>query len=254
MKNFLLSVILLSLSGCGVRKTSDEMGKALGKGMGEAFACMIPTVVTGTLSPVVVIGQTNIDNILRDLQGRTFNRKTFWTLLSRKTRIGLNLTLNNQMKVPEEILYPGVVLFMENYLKTPGQNYFLRASHSVRFAVDKDETRMNQTTCENQDEALKEIDVSRVVPASTLEQKLNCGNFSVSFYKNHVLLSNDEQNLFSRGEVIRTDSVNELKISALDPDQQTLSLILSKKDKILQINFTGKTQTLSGTYRCSTEN
>ncbi len=265
MKILFFALFIFTLTGCGLKKTTDNLADSIGRGMGQALSCMTSTAFNSMFTPVITIRQDNIDRILLDLQGRTFSRNTFWTLLSRKTRIALNLTLNEQLRVPEEILYPGFVLFIENHLKNPGQNYYLKtASHQVRFVIDAEETRINQTECENQDEALKKIDVSKVVPASSLEERITCrmdngGSFSLSFYTNHILISNGEQNLFSRGEVIRTETENDLKITALDPDEQTLEMVLAKKsnnhgERNLQINFAGKTQTLSGSYFCSTQN
>lgn len=261
MKLILVTVLLFTLTGCGLKKRNELIADRVGRQMAEALSCALPTMMNGALTPVVVVGQENIDNILSDLQGRTFNRNSFWTLLSRKTRTRLNLTLNHQLKAPEDILYPGFVLFMENYLSHPGQNYLLKTSQTwVRFVIDSDESRMNQATCENQDTVLKKIDTTRVIPASSVELKLSCkldngGRFALTLYKNHLVIHRGELISYSRGEIIRKDSEEDIRITALDPDQQSLEMVLSTKsdrngERSLYVNFIGKNQSFSGTHRC----
>lgn len=261
MKLLPLMVLLLGIAACG-DKNSQNQSAANDKEI-SPLSCAVSSMDT---SPVIKIPQNLIDKILVDFQGRTFNRNAFWNILSRETRLDVNLFLNGELKVPEEILFPGFVLFMENYFDHPGEKYLLRTSkYKIRFDADVDIRSEIKSPCGNQDEALSKIDVSRMIPASSEEMTLSCNvnslvfshSFSLRFYKNHLIMNvRDEKFLFSGAEIIRNDGSLTVEINTLDPQGRTLSVKFDKnedgeKKRQVAIHFFGKTTYFDGSGSCT---
>lgn len=230
--------------------------------MGEALTCAVPVMVSGIFTPKVTISKDSIRNVENEFQGRPFNRNAFWNVLTRDTRTTLNLELKSQTKIPEDMLYKGVVLFFENHLQNR-ENYHLRTStYHVVYVAEGSEAATVKSTCDNQDKSITAIDTDRLIFSTDEEAKLSCyinngsDNFSLQLYKNHLIIRNGrERAVFVRAEIIRNDDSLEIKIRAMDPDQRSLVLTLSKnmdefKKRKVALQFYGKTTMFSGNGSC----
>ncbi len=248
--------LLLSIVSCGNKKTDDKKSAEMDKVLAPS-ACVV-----SSLTPVIKVPRPLIDKILVDFQGRPFNRNAFWNIISRQTRLDVNLFLNENLKAPEEVLFPGFVLYMENLFENPGEGFYLRTSkHHIKF--DGEEIK---SPCGFQDDVLSQIDTKRLIPASTEELVMNCRvdsllsshSFSLRFFKKHLIMkAGEELFLFSGAEIIRKEDSSGIKIDALDPDQRTLSLRMDQNEdgenkRRVAVHFFGKTTYFDGTGTCLT--
>lgn len=255
MKIMVSALMLLSLTSCG-RSLVNGIGKGSGKET-EALNCALP------VTPKIKLSSEIITAVAKEFQGRPFNKNAFWNVLTRETRTSLNLELKAQTKIPEDMLYKGVVLFFENHLLNPSENYHLRTStfHAV-YEGEGSETAKVKTNCVDQDKVLSAIDTDRLIYSTDLEASLSCSinsdlkNVTLHLFKSHLIIWHaNERTVFSRGEIIRSADELDVKIKAMDPDQRSLELKLSKnvdelKARKVALQFYGKTTMISGTGSC----
>ena len=254
MKSIVVLTLLITISACGVRKTSENVVKK----NSDSLVCSTPDAV-------IKVDQEIVDKIMIDLQDRPFHRNSFWNIISRENRLAINLALMSNPSLPEEIVYRGFVMFMENYVNNPDKNYSLKTSHySVRFVIHEELDAETQATCGQTEKALEKIDISRLIPAASEEQRLRCvvdssfakHDLGIRLFRNHLIIETErETTLFAGAEIIRNEENPEIRITALDPKQRMLTLKLEKnedqeKKRKVAIRFSGKTTSLEGNGTC----
>ena len=216
MKIMVTGLILFFLAGCE-RTSVDEKEQALN--------CSLPGEIKISLETIKAVEN--------EFQGRPFNRNSFWNVLTRETRTTLNLELKAQKNITEDLLYKAAVLFFENRLGKIAP-------------VDEN--------CEDKMKALEFINTDRLIFSTPDEEKLTCSfdsgaeNVDLHLYKDHVIIWNgNERAVFVRAEIIRHDSLD-IHLTAMDPEQRSLELRLSKTK--VDLRFNGKTTMISGTGSC----
>lgn len=251
MKLWIVLFTLIMVTSCGAKKKSSNEDQIF---LPITTPCVVSDVAPQ--APTLKIDQAVVDNVLANLADRPFERDSFWRRLERQTRLRLNLALNKQMKdFQEDFLYKGVVLFFENLVKNPEQSfYFKTKARSVVFYTTAGSLKVTGGSCENQDRNIEAIDLSKVIPESTLEKKLNCYgphmHVELSLYKDAVVVSKlFDVYSFSGGELIWNVLNGETRLEGLAPDQSTLRATISP-GKVLVISLMGTSGSIVGTGMC----
>lgn len=248
MKTILAVVSLLGLLSC-----NEHVSTALKKSSAEKLTCQ----GGGTSRRAIVIDEKNIELVREDMMNRETERKSFWARLSRDTRISLNLLLNSQIgDLDETVVYKGAAMFFEKYPSDRTLNLVLNYNgKTMAFRDDHSPSTTVEPGCSEVVRDLQEIKVDRLIPASTLQAKLNCEvnqeKFALQIYKSSVVIVYGEENYsFTGGEAIRTDSESALTVVGLDPREQKLNLTLNRKTNAVKIDLAGINRSLSGTGSC----
>lgn len=250
MKLLPLFLTLVMISACGGKKHHHP--KPVIEVTEDGLSCDVGEA--GQSAPTVKVEKDLLELIVRDLEGRPFSREEFWSRLHRNTRIELNIELNKQIKkIPEELVYKSIPLFVEHYQKNPEQSFYLRSgNNSVVFYSDEGSLKLPGGDCK--ETRVPETNLSHVIRESTLEKKLNCYgpqmHVEVSLYKNAVIFTKYfDAYVFSGAELIRTDVNGKVMLEGLAPDETTLTASISS-GRVLEIRLVGTSGSIVGTGMC----
>jgi hypothetical protein len=238
MKTVLILSALLAFASCG-KKANEDSEKAVEENS-EKLLCATSLSSNKIIPPKVKLSREVIDKVEAEFQGRPFNRAAFWNVLSREARLPLNIELASYVDVPEDVLYRAVVLYFENHLNAPNEDLVYRNSSTEVYIMDASKTNNSlRVNCEDPKTSIAGIEISKVIFASTqlLDQtcRVNGTTFQLSIYDEHVILKiGNELTGFSRAEIIRAKDENNYRLTALNPDQRSLELTLSKDEDEMQ--------------------
>lgn len=231
MKIVLFLSALLAFASCG--KKANEVEKAVTQEKGETLQCGSSSA-NKLVPPKIYLSREIIDKVEAEFQGRPFHRATFWNILSRETRLALNLELAANFEVTEDVLYRAVVLYFENHLNAPDEDLLYRnSSIEVQIMDGSKKTNRLRVNCEDPMTSIAGIDISKVILSSTLIMDHDCKvygtKFQLSLYDEHIVIKiGKELTSFSRAEIIRSKDSTYYKFTALNPEQRSLELSLAQ--------------------------
>jgi hypothetical protein len=251
MKMAFLILTLVTLSACGGKKSSADKNPVTIV-TDDQLTCDLGDV--GQSAPKIKIEKEILAAVLGDLQGRPYSREEIWERLGRSTRLKLNLALNARIKnLPEEVVYKGVSLFIEQQLQNPGQSFYFRTKAS-EIIFHSEQVTIPGGDCKDQEANIAAVNISKVIRKSRLEKTLDCYgphmHVEVSLFADAVIFRKYfDVYSFAGGELVRTDSNGQIKLKGLAPDQSTLRATIFPGNS-LEIEFTGTSDSITGTAMC----